>query len=196
MNLVSYIEQTDKFPDVTEKVKKVEAIYRKMAYLEANKWLKDSDKILRYKGKKDIKAFASDTWPRSAWALISGAVVKPAFLGCAHMHQLKKRPDSSFEISFKDGQGYQSPYYGRNMATVAARREWRDRCRAIAGGGDVTWAWETHRTEADGIAILRVNYKKSNLVSTAADRISFEKLATDVEALATLVKVAMEGRVI
>ena len=101
------IKISDLFPINMNVSDRIALVYWKIAFLAANKYLKESGLITRYKGSKQITEFSGPEWNRLISNIVIGLINKE-LVDASHIDVIKKAGDQYIAIHFKRLTGYGS----------------------------------------------------------------------------------------
>ena len=185
MSTLQAFDGSDKWPDGVpgSSLVRLKLLYRKMAYLEANKWLKDQELITRYKGKRGLTAFEGPGWKRVTWNIVK-SLVRDGLDDIPLQRGLKKCGPTRVAITFMDGGEVYLPHGGEARIR---RREW---AQGLMNGireiqTDLTVTVDARNTAWDGKCKVFVDYEKINLLSIDSDRITLAQLQEELTKVKT-----------
>ena len=195
MSVLQALSSSDKWPEgsPTHSLIRLKLLYRKMAYLEANKWLKDNELIARYKGKRSLSAFEGTGWKRVTWNIVK-SIVKDGLNDIPLCTELKKSGPTRVCLAFSDGQ---PRYLAHGGAERTRRTQWATGLSAGIRDLDtkLTLTLDGREANWNGNCKVFVDYEKINLLSIDSDRITLAELQEEIVKVKTgLIPVMERGQ--
>lgn len=187
-------QDCDKFPnDLTNDVEgRITLLYRKMAYLEANKWLKDNDHISKYKGRRELSAFQGNGWNKVTWNIIK-PFFKDALEDLPLLATLKKAGPTRVCLYFDDGAGTGLRWGGTGRVN---RDNWISGLRDEIQAATLPIGLSVDLRDASwkGTCKVFLDYNKINLLSVQPDRLTLPQLKAAITEAKILLLPLMERR--
>ena len=204
MSVLAHIGESDKFPEGLSRRQRLEAVYRKMAFLQANKYMKDNGYITRYKGKRTVAQYCNAGYKKVAWNMVK-ALATQVFADIPTMSGIQKVRNANFQVKLDDGCGNRRGYYGYGRQNrTAGRGTPTDRQIRIRQGRyrrlDALvrranpLSTQAYDLEYYGVCNVQYSFEKLNLLTMDEDSITLEELHAQMTTQAEAIRVAMAER--
>ena len=164
---------------------KIKAVYRKMAYLEANKWLKDQGVIEKYKTKRELYQFATKGYQRLVCNLVKMMVSK-TMGDVPQIQEVRKvHGQDKVAISIKlDDEGYGGRYVNHNGQIrddapqyINDRSQFKDTLEHFLAQTNLVSGTVWHILR-DGSVSIDIKYEKLDLLSVQDPPVSIQDFHT------------------
>ncbi len=202
MSVLAHIGESDKFPTDLSRRQRLEAVYRKMAFLQANKYMKDNGLITRYKGKRSVAQYCNSGYKKVAWNMVKALAVLE-FTDIPTMTAVQKTRDANFNLKMDDGWGHRYGY-GYDRRTNRPRGNPTDaqvRIRSARYGRIDALVRQANPLSANGYDLeyygacnVTYNFEKLNLLSMDENSITLETLHGQMRTQAAALRTAMAER--
>lgn len=206
MSVLAHIGESDKFPTGLSRRQRLEAVYRKMAFLQANKYMKDNGFITRYKGKRSVAQYCNAGYKKVAWNMVK-ALAQLSFTNIPTLEAIQKTRNANFVLKLDDdwgqrgGFGYTYARRGGRAGRTGHPTEAQIRIRQGRYGRMDRLMRQTNPMTATaydleyyGLCVVTYNFSKLNLLSMDEDSITLEEMHASMQTHAEALRTAMIER--